>query len=91
MMVLSQLPEASVAPSGEKATEATVLLCPLRVCRQVPLETCHSLMSLSSLPEASICPFGEKAMEVTSSVCPVRVCTQVPSLTRQIFTTPSHA
>ncbi len=32
LIVWSRLPEASVRPSGLKATESTALLCPLKVC-----------------------------------------------------------
>ena len=35
LIVLSQLPEASVLPSGLYATEHTVLVCPLRVSRSL--------------------------------------------------------
>ena len=57
------LPEASVCPSGAKATEATPIVCPVRVCRQAPSLTRQSLMVSSTLPEASVCPSGAKATE----------------------------
>ena len=70
LMVLSALPEASTVPSGEKVTELTKLVCPLRVRISRPLATSQSLMVLSELPEASTVPSGEKATEATSRECP---------------------
>src|SRR5262245_49777222 len=41
--VRSSLPDASLFPSGENATELTSSLCPFRVPRGRPESTCHSI------------------------------------------------
>src|SRR5438445_6596995 len=70
-MVLSQLPLASILPSGLKATESTTSECPARVRNSLPLATSQNLMVLSQLPLASILPSGLNATELTKSEWPV--------------------
>ena len=70
----SSEPEASVRPSGEKATDRTQSEWPSRVCRSLPVVASQSLMVRSSEPEASVRPSGEKAIDSTRSEWPSRVC-----------------
>ena len=58
-------PEASVCPSGEKATDTTGRKLPSRVCRQALSLTRQILMVPFLLLEASVCPSGAKATENT--------------------------
>ena len=53
LTVLSQLPDAMWAPSGENATDSTSSECPSKVRSNRPLATSQSLMVLSQLPDAS--------------------------------------
>ena len=62
-MVKSLLPEASVRPSGEKATDTTELVWPVSVRSSSPLAMPQSFMVLSPLPEASVRPSGENATD----------------------------
>ncbi len=55
------LPETSVCPSGEKATEVMVPRCAPSVHRQAPSRARQSLMIPSYPAEASVSPSGEKA------------------------------
>ena len=41
--VLSALPESAKRPSGEKATEVTVPLCPVSSCSSVPVAATQSV------------------------------------------------
>src|SRR5206468_9278929 len=66
----SLLPETSNRPPGEKATDSTASVCPLRVQRRVPVGTSQSRTVLSELPLASVRPSGEKATEFTYPVWP---------------------
>jgi hypothetical protein len=77
-------PEAIKLPLGEKVTESTSPVCPVKVLTKVPSVTLHILMVLSKLPEAIKFPLGEKVTEYTLSVCPVKVLTKVPSDTLKI-------
>jgi hypothetical protein len=62
LMVLSHAPDdASVRPSGAKATLNTESLCPLSVRTSRPLATSHNLMVWSDDPDASVRPSGAKA------------------------------
>ena len=66
----SSLPEASVCPSGVKATAFTELQCPEIVCKQAPSRTRQHLMRElpgSAQPETSVCPSGVNATEATSA------------------------
>ena len=57
----SRDPDASVFPSGEKATLNPESRFPLGKARDWPVATSHSLTVLSTDPEASVFPSGEKA------------------------------
>src|SRR6185437_9735098 len=63
--VLSQLPETSVLPSGENATELTLPAWPWIVRRGWPLDTSHRWIVPSQHPEASVLPSGAKAIDMT--------------------------
>src|SRR5262249_48050413 len=58
LIVLSQLPETSVLPSGENAKEATRSVCPVSVRSSLPVATSQNLIVLSRLPEASTLASG---------------------------------
>src|SRR5205085_755015 len=79
----SQLPEASVVPSGLYATEYTPPACPLRVACSLPVLTSHSLIVSSQLPEAKVLPSGLYATEYTRFLCPLRVARSLPVATSQ--------
>ena len=78
LIVKSLLPEAIVRPSGEKATDSTLPVCPcsVRSCR--PLATPQSLMALAKFPEAIVRLSGEKATEYTGPVSPCSVRSSRP-------------
>src|SRR5215470_2935747 len=78
LTVLSAPPVASRFPSGEKATDMTLLECPLRVNSSCPVTVSHSLTVLSALPVASRFPSGEKATDMTLLECPLRVNSSCP-------------
>ena len=59
--MLSTEPDASVAPSGEKATLSTVLAWPLSVASVAREATLQRRTVLSREPDASVAPSGEKA------------------------------
>src|SRR5262249_12513055 len=68
----SWLPEASILPSGEKATESTGFSCPWSRCSSLPPATAQILTVLSSPPaEAKVLPSGENATDFTRC-CPCR-------------------
>eukprot|EP00959_Pyramimonas_sp_CCMP1952_P085928 1797260-Pyramimonas_sp.AAC.1 len=67
-------PVARSAPSGEKATDQTGLVWPVRVRCRLPSAVLHSFVVKSLEPVASSAPSGEKATEYTAPVWPVRVC-----------------
>ena len=54
--VVAGCPRPAPCPSGEKATEVTLSVCPLSVRSSRPLATSQSLTVLSLLPEASTLP-----------------------------------
>ena len=83
LMVLSVLPEASVCPSGENATDLMRLRSLASVRSGWPLETSQSLMVSSQLPENSIRPSGENARDETFPVWPVSVRSSWPLATSQ--------
>jgi hypothetical protein len=60
-MVLSPDADASILPSGEKATALIKREWPLSVRRAAPVAEFQSLTVLSSNEDASILPSGEKA------------------------------
>src|SRR5215467_171689 len=64
----SQLPEASLRPSGEYATKFTLRVCPMKVAISLPVTTLHSLTFLSKLAVASSEPSGEKLTDATLPV-----------------------
>src|SRR5438128_103904 len=73
-MVLSPLPEASILPSGLKATDQTSPAWPFRVTEKaLGFATFHSLMVPSALPEASVSPSRLKATDQTPLAWPSRV------------------
>ncbi len=80
MTVLSALAEAMVAASGEKATENTANVWPLRVCLISPVFVAQSMMVVSSLAEAMVAASGEKATDSSRLACPLRVrnCVRAP-------------
>jgi hypothetical protein len=58
-------------PSGEKPTEVTVLVCPLRgFMTSSPVFASHIRIVLLSEPDTMWVPSGEKPTEVTVLVCP---------------------
>src|SRR5262249_20796410 len=79
LIVLSSLAEASILPSGLKATEPTESPCDLRVACSLPVRRSHSLTQLSQLAEASVLPSGLKATEHRASVCPCSVARSLAS------------
>jgi hypothetical protein len=60
LTVLSYDVDASVLPSGEKATTMTIPKWPSRVYSSSPELASHSLTVLSHDPDASVLPSGEK-------------------------------
>jgi len=72
-MVLSSLPEASVLPSGEKATLLTEPSCPISTTGSaVGCASDHKRMVPSLLPEASVLPSDAKATLKIQSSCPLK-------------------
>jgi hypothetical protein len=65
-MVLSQLPEAIKFPSGEKATEVTTSVCPVKVLTKVPSDTLKIPIPPPLFGEAKNCPSGEKTTSLGS-------------------------
>ena len=86
LIVLSQLPEANVLPSGLNATEVTRIECPASVNMHLPVAASQSLTVLSSLPEARCFPSGLNATEVTRSECPASVPMHLPVAASQSLT-----
>ena len=87
LIVLSPLPDAMRAPSGENATDITASEWPSKVRSRRPLAASQSLIVLSSLPDAMRAPSGENATEFTSSLMPLESAQQpaarrVPELDR---------
>ena len=70
-IVPSELPLASVLPSGLNATLLTALVCPVSVCLCSPVTASHRRIVLSSLPLASVRPSGLNDTLLTHRVCPV--------------------
>ena len=66
--VSSQEPEAIKAPSGEKATDNTPLVCPFMTLIAFPDLASHVRTVQSVEPDAIIEPSGEKATELTGLV-----------------------
>ena len=67
---LSSPPEASVLPSGLKATARTMSAEPWKVRKFCWLATSQSRTVLSLLPEASVLPSLLKAMQLTGPLWP---------------------
>ena len=67
---LSELPLAILDPSGEKDTEFTLLVCPVKVEIISPVSPFQILIVLSQ-PLAILDPSGEKDTEFTRSLFPV--------------------
>ena len=59
-IVLSYEAESSRVPSGEKAQDATALVCPSRLRRQLPEAASQRRIVLSSEAESSRVPSGER-------------------------------
>jgi hypothetical protein len=76
--VLSYEADATVVPSGEKATDMTESLWPLRVCLWAPMAASQSRTVLSFEADATVVPSGEKATDMTDSLWPSRVCLWAP-------------
>src|SRR5277367_2600266 len=74
LTVLSLYADASVLPSGEKATAMTELEWPSSVCSTAPDPASHSLTVLSYDADASVLPSGEKATALTQAEWPSSVC-----------------
>jgi hypothetical protein len=85
LIVRSQDPEARTFPSGEKATEWTIPVCPRRVRSSFPVATSQSLIVWSSDPEARIFPSGEKATEQDVRPYARRGCGCAPGSRRPRF------
>ena len=89
LIVSSHEPEARTLPSGEKATDVTSSVCPVRVHNSLPVDTSHRLIVSSQAPEARSAPSGEKATElmlllnksVSISAYQVSVCNSSPVIT----------
>ncbi len=62
-MLPSDDPDASLEPSGLKATISTVALLPDRTANTAPLVIFHSRMLPSDDPDANILPSGLKETE----------------------------
>ena len=77
LSVVSSPALASVRPSGEKATEVTGLVCPVKVRSSRPLAASQSLSVSPWLALASMLPSG-KRLPRAQSVCPVRVRSSRP-------------
>src|ERR1700744_2310097 len=65
LMVWSFDADASVLPSGEKATSVTKLVWPSSVCSAAPDRPSQSLTVRSFDADASVLPSGEKATSLT--------------------------
>jgi hypothetical protein len=80
LMVSSLLAEASVRPSGAKATALTAVPAawPLSVARSLPVSMSQSLIVLFPLPEARLRPSGAKATASIHAVWPLRVARTRP-------------
>jgi len=59
--VRSPVPQATVLPSGEKATLQTAISAATVFRSSLPVATSQSLRVLSLLADASVFPSGEKA------------------------------
>lgn len=89
MTVLSQLPDASRRPSGEKATELTQWLWPSSFwtcCSRPCSSVSQTIAVLPSLPDASRRPSGEKATELTPLIWLSSVYCNAPISVFQIRT-----
>jgi hypothetical protein len=65
--VQSLLPEAKYFPSGEYATDQTLLLCPRKHIISFFVSVLHNLIVLSELLDTKYLPSGENATELTKS------------------------
>jgi hypothetical protein len=72
--VLSIDADASSLELGEKATNETLLLCPLSVCYSVIIAVSQSRTVLPIDADASSLELGEKATNETLLLCPLSVC-----------------
>ena len=61
LTVLSDDPDATTLPSGEKATDQTAFEWPLSVCSAVPVTASQSLTVSLYDPDATTLLSGEKA------------------------------
>src|SRR5215470_17319952 len=68
---------AIVLPSGEKAVDQAVGVCPESVLASCRVCTFHNLI-VFPLPDASVLPSGEKLMDSIAEVCLVRVANSCP-------------
>ena len=81
----------NVFPSGEEASDSTLLVWPLNVLIKLPVFTSQSLINVSLPPLAKVFPSGEKATESTSVVCRCRTITVFFSTTPRRAHRPVHA
>ncbi len=65
-MVVSQLPDNAVLPSGENATEVTPEEWPSKDLMTRPVDKSHHLTVLSFEPDNAVLPSGENATAITS-------------------------
>ena len=71
---LSKLPDSSVRPSRDTATDCTQLVWPVSVCSQSPLRTFQIRTVLSTLPDATrSSPSGNTSTLLTAAVCSEKV------------------
>src|SRR5262249_47813009 len=63
-VVPSLLPDTSVLPSADQASDVTVPRCPSRRASSLPVTTSHRRMVGSQPAVANFRPFGEMAMDV---------------------------
>src|SRR4051794_14878263 len=78
-------PEASVLPSGLKATDCIASPLPLRVARTLPVRTSHNL--IASLTSARVCPSGLYATDSTRP-SPLKLACSLPVVTSHSLIVP---
>ena len=63
---LREQPDATVLPSGEKATDNTEFECPVKVPLIFIVSASHTFTVASKLPDTIVLPSGEKATDITA-------------------------
>ena len=88
-MVLSLDPDKTQRLFGEKATELTALLCPLKTASSLPAATSQIRRFPSWPAETALVPSGENAKALTALLCPAHAANSLPVAASQNFTSPS--